>query len=245
MKPRKFCLLATQRTGSTYVRELLDSVPGVTFHGEIFNPQDLTRRIVNLGFSMGDRERDPLAFLAEVERLGLGNAPVFGFHLMIGYHPTVLEHVLSSEDYGPILLSRQNKLAQYSSFVIAMTSGAWVARRDIVNGPQAKILFDPNAFAEFIAKDCRKYDVVLARLRMSGRKYQSLEYAQIRDHTQIAALLAFMGVEPDRSISDLIDRNPYVRQNTPRIIDRFSNPETVLSAMREMGHEDWLGQEAT
>jgi len=45
-------------------------------------------------------------------------------------------------------------------------------------------------------------------------------------------------------VADLIRSIPQMKQNTARILDRFSNPEEVVAAMREMDREDWLLEEA-
>jgi len=238
MKPRKFCLLATPRTGSHYLRTLLGGLPDVAFYGELFNPNG--DYVTAQGFSMKDRDRDPLAFLAEIERKGFERSKIFGFKLMIGQSKLVVDHVLSSDDYQVILLSRENKLAQYSSFIIARTSGVWFVHRGQPKGPEIKVVFDPKDFASFMAQDCRYYETVLARIQNESRPWLHLEYGRMQDQDQVTALLNFMSIESLSSIADLVERNRSVRQNTPRIVDRFTNPETVLSAMRQMGREDWL-----
>ena len=238
MSPKKFCLLATPRTGSRYLRALLGGIPEVAFYGELFNPNgDYVRAH---GLAMEDRDRDPLGFLAEVERTGLKRSSAFGFKLMIGQDQRVVDHVIESEDYQLILMSRQNKLAQYSSFMIAQTSGVWFVHRGQAKSPEVRIAFDPRAFAAFLAQDCGYYEAVLPRLERKGRPWFHVEYARMQNQDQVSALLAFMGIQPHGSIADLVDRNRSVRQNTSKIIDRFSNPEIVLSAMKKMGREDWL-----
>ncbi len=240
MSKKKFCLLATERTGSNFFRELLSSLPRTAFFGEAFNPVFLPKRILDLGFSQVDRDRDPLGFLSRIESASGVSGSLFGFKLMIGHNPLILNHVLSSEDYRFIIMSRANKLAQYSSLAIANASGHWHVHRGDAASPETTVPFDPEAFARFITRDSINYDKVLSRLRARTEPYCHLEYTASRSADRVGALLDFVGVDPGCSISDLIDRNPCVRQNTPRIIDRFSNPDFVLATMRRMGREDWL-----
>ena len=238
----KFCLLTSERTGSNFVRELLSSLPGAVFFGEVFNPVFLPKRLADLGFSQAERDPDPLGFLARLESRPIPPGSFFGFKLMIGHNPLVLNRVLSSEDYRVIVMSRANKLAQYSSLAIANTSGRWHVHKSDAAGPETKVAFDPDLFARFIARDSVNYRGVLSRLQARRQPYCHLEYTASRTPDQIAALLDFVGVKAGCTISDLIDRNPCVRQNTPRIIDRFTNPESVLATLAKLGREDWLAE---
>ena len=237
---KKFCLLATERTGSNFFRELLSSLPKSAFFGEAFNPVFLPKRIVKLGFSLVDRDRDPLGFLAKIESTPMAPGSFFGFKLMVGHNPLILNHVLSSADYRFIVMSRANKLAQYSSFAIAKATGRWHSHRGEDASPETKVPFDPDTFAKFVWRDSINYNNVLSRLRARTEPFCHLEYTASRTAEQIAAVIEFVGVDPGCPISEVIARNPCVRQNTPRIIDRFTNPESVLATMRRMGREDWL-----
>jgi hypothetical protein len=41
----------------------------------------------------------------------------------------------------------------------------------------------------------------------------------------------------------LIPSIPEVKQGPVAVTERFTNPEDVVAAMRELGHEDWLIEE--
>lgn len=252
MGTQKFCLLATERTGSNFVRELLRLIPRVACHGELFNrtpPQKLVslfdprHRTFDFVSAIADRDRSPLAVLSQIERLTLETADMCGFKLMLQHQPAVLDHVLSSADYGLVVFWRRNKLAQYSSFEIAMTTDVWMNRGQ-PGHLEARVRFDERAFTNFVARQATRYDAVRGRLEATRRSYFDLEYTAITNEGTIEALLTFIGIQPDRPVRELLDRNPVVRQNTPNILDRFSNPEVVIGAMQKMGHEDWLSGEA-
>ena len=242
---KKFCLIATARTGSNYVRGLL-RFPGSVFHGELFNRERQVPRIKPIpdpGLTLDDRDRDPIGFLETIERLTLEHARVCGFKLMIQHHPPMLEYVLSSEDYGLIVLSRRNKLAQYSSRAIARASGVWHVQRGEPQPLERKIRFDSPTFAAFLFENKGDYASVLPRLEGSPHRFHALEYTRIRSTESVEGLLRFVGVRPRCTIPEMIARNASQQQNTSRIVDRFSNPEEVVAAMRAMGHEDWLTEE--
>lgn len=246
MKVRKFCLIATERTGSSFLRQVLQRFPKVACHSELFNsrpgPDCVHQKYVDLTLTaaeMAERDADPLRFLSRVEQQSLERAEMCGFKLMISHQPTVLEHVLSSDEYKVIVISRENRLAQYSSEAIARKTDIWGRVTVSQGSPQVQIIFDKAEFKKYCEKLSSSYDLVTHRLEDTNRAF-SLKYHQILDERAIEELLSFLGVDPDRSIGELLGRASLVKQNTSNILDRFSNPDDAIAAMREMGREDWL-----
>lgn len=243
MKVRKFCLIATERTGSSFLRQVLQRFPKVACHSELFNsrpgPDCVHQKYVDLTLTaaeMAERDADPLRFLSRVEQQSLERAEMCGFKLMISHQSTVLEHVLSSDEYKVIVISRDNRLAQYSSEVIARKTDIWGVSQ---GSPQVQIIFDKADFKKYCEKLSSSYDLVTHRLEDTNRAFY-IKYHQILDERVIEELLSFLGVDSDRPTCELLGLASLVKQNTSNILDRFSNPDEVIAAMREMVREDWL-----
>jgi LPS sulfotransferase NodH len=247
MKTGKFCVLSTARCGSTALCSVLRQCPNVVCHREVFSRKSIGmahRPSLNLPHTIADRDRDPIGFLAEIERRSFEHAEVFGFKLLLPQNEVVLQHVLASHDYRIVLLSRSNQLAQYSSLCIAATSGAWHARKNAPTGQAPLVHFDGSRFQEFLREMTSRHDAVGAELQHRSEPHFALEYLDLTNAGVISDLLDFVGGIARGPVPDLIRTIPQVKQNTARILDRFSNPEDVVTAMRHMDREDWLLEEA-
>lgn len=247
MNATKFCIITTARCGSNALVSLLRLMPNTICHGEIFShtgvwlagkpSADLTR-------SVSERDLDALAFLRAVEDDTLRRAALCGFKLFIGHNRSVLKHVIRSVEYRIVLLSRQNSLAQFASRQVARASGLWQSSR---NPPQRAstptIRFDKAEFDHFATGVRWQYKKVKSKLEANGHPYFPLEYKQLKNGRTIDALGEFVGGAGASALSLLIPSIPEVKQSTVAITERFSNPEDVVAAMRELGHEDWLVEE--
>src|SRR5262249_6229014 len=127
----RFCIVATPRTGSNFLCGVLEGVPGVICHYELFNPLGTFvdhRLTADVPPSVEDRDADHLAFLSFVEQLTTNRFPetrAIGFKLFVSHSEAVLDHVLAAPAYRIVVLARANKLAQYSSALIATRAGRW------------------------------------------------------------------------------------------------------------------------
>jgi LPS sulfotransferase NodH len=248
MNSGRFCVVTAARSGSTMLCSLLDHLPEVVCHGELFGPEGifwLNKRLgLELPYTLSDRNTDPIGFLSGIERLTFEHATTFGFKLFIGHNRLVLRHVLSSDDYRIVLLSRRNKLAQFSSLRIAQQSNVWHTHRNEPGASGQSVLFDKGHFVAFVEGVTRRYETAMATLEAGGRPYFALDYHDIKNEQVIARLLNAIDVHSDSSVGEAIGRIAFFKQNPSNILERFSNPKDVIAAMRELEHEDWLKDEA-
>jgi hypothetical protein len=80
-------------------------------------------------------------------------------------------------------------------------------------------------------------------LEARGHEYFPLEYKQLKNARIIDALGEFLGGTGAGPLSRLLPSIPEVKQGPVAITERFTNPEDVVAAMRELGHEHWLVEE--
>ena len=61
-----FVVLAGMRTGSNLLEEYLSAMPGVSSHGELFNPHFFGRpkETSQFGFTLETRDNDPIRVIA-------------------------------------------------------------------------------------------------------------------------------------------------------------------------------------
>jgi hypothetical protein len=88
-----FVMLAEMRTGSNYLEETLNEIPGLRCHGELFNPHFIGKANATelFGIDLAAREADPLQLLdrARAETEGLA-----GFRYFHDHDPRILDHCL-------------------------------------------------------------------------------------------------------------------------------------------------------
>jgi|SRR5688572_1331014 len=247
MTSGKFCIITTARSGSNALVSLLDLMPNTICHGELFSPTGvwITRKMaLNVTRSVAERDLDPLAFLAALEDETLRHAGLCGFKLFLGHSRLVMKHVLASKEYRIVLLSRQNKLAQFASLQVARASGLWQSRRDPAErGTTPTVRFDKAGFERFARGIHWQYKWVRSKLEAHGHPYFPFEYKQLKDGQTIDALGRFLNGAGAEPLSRFISSIPEVKQGPVAITERFSNPDDVVAAMRELGHEDWLAEE--
>jgi len=242
----KFCILTTARCGSNALVSLLRLAPDTICHGELFNKSGIwtaPQPNLDLPHSVADRDRDPVGFLHEIERETFKHAATFGFKLFVTHGPVVRTHLMSSGEYRMILLSRTNRLAQYSSFVIAQSSGIWHPRKAISGNAPATVTFDRAAFDAYMQRIDQGMANVRAELNQHGPPCFELEYRDIKNGQALDALADFLSMDRAVSLTGIVGGIPHVRRSPAVIVDRFSNPEDVVAAMRHIGHEDWLKDE--
>lgn len=238
----RFCIIASSRTGSNFLCGLLNRVPGIVCHYEVFHPRRIFSRLGDeVRVTPEERDRDPVAFLAELEEQTerMPGTRAVGFKLFVDHNATVLEHVVADPDRRLIVLRRENLLAQYSSRLIATEAGRWHGQTG-ARADRPRVVFDEDDFRRSAAGVRADYERVSAMIEAAGKPCFSIDYLEIKDESALESLLEFLGVSFASRIEDLLSRMRMTKQNTSRIAERFVNGDDVVAAMRRLGHEEWL-----
>ncbi|WP_284164711.1 nodulation protein NodH [Frigidibacter sp. SD6-1] len=221
-----FVILAAMRTGSNFLEESLNAVPGLASHGEAFNPVFIgfPKREELFGISMAARDANPGALIDLIRRApGLN-----GFRLFPDHDPRALDLVLADPSCAKIILSR-NPAESYVSLGIARATGQWklgnVRRRK-----EARIRFDEAAFHAYLDELGTFQSTVRQALQTSGQTAFHLTYGDLGDEEVIRGLCRFLGVDgeaakPARSI---------VPQNPGPLTDKVTNPREMTSALARL-----------
>ena len=121
-KHQRFVILSLPRTGSTYLVDYLDAVPGMKCLSEVFNPEEVVlRHHQPTDPSLTDkvvRDNDPLSFLYRLDQ-DVGACDWFGVKLFPSHNTKLLHYLCSSRQWKKIFLWRDNLLEQYISFLLA------------------------------------------------------------------------------------------------------------------------------
>lgn len=222
-----FVLFAEMRTGSNYLEESLNLFPGLTCHGEAFNPGFVGQHNWPdlFGMDLEARKADPLELLRRIrERTeGLG-----GFRFFHDHDPRVLDAVLPDPRIAKILLSR-NPLEAYVSRKIAAETGQWRLTSE-AHRKVAKIRFDAAEFEAVLARQTAFRDRVRRALQVSGQTAFELSYEEAGQLDVVNGLAAFLG-KTDR-LNALSSR--LKRQNPAPLSDKVENFAEMQAALSGM-----------
>lgn len=222
-----FVLLAGMRTGSNFLEANLNALPGVTCHGELFNPHFIGSkdRTALLGIDLAARDRDPLALLHRVVAAGPG---LTGFRFFHDHDLRVRDRVLPDPRVAKIILTR-NPLESYVSWKIAQETGQWkltspTARRS------ACVTFDATEFDVWLQAQQAFRQDVRRTLQVTGQTAFQIGYDEVPDVAVLNGLARFLGVEAglDAPVTTLI------RQNPGPLVSKVTNPAQMQAAVAQL-----------
>ena len=215
------------RTGSNFLEANLNAMPGVTCHGEVFNPAFIGKKdqVEMLGVTMAAREADPLALLRKL-RDGAKGLP--GFRFFHDHDPRILTAVLEDARCAKIILTR-NPLESYVSLRIARETGQWKLG-DGKALKTAKARFEARGFEAHLDQVQEFLGAVTGVLQRSGQAAFQLDYADLQDLAVLNGLARFLGVAAELAAPDAALK----KQNPDSLADKVSNPAEMEAALAKM-----------
>ncbi len=231
-KPRfhSFVIFAEMRTGSNFLESNLNAIPGLTCHGEAFNPYFIGGEGKNelLGCTLQDRNADPARMLRVMRDKTEGLA---GFRYFHDHDPRVFDLVVDDPCVAKVILTR-NQLESYISWKIAKESDQWwLANTKHLKTVRPK--FDLDEFRARIDVLQGFQKGLVARLQVSGQAAYYIDYEDVLDLKVINGLAAFLGVEG--RLEDLVFR--FKKQNPEPLADKVSNPAEMERGLARL---DWF-----
>lgn len=219
-------MFAEMRTGSNFLEANLNAMPGVICHGEVFNPHFIGKKdqASLFGFSMADREADPMALLRAMRAQGAGMA---GFRYFHDHDPRVVQPVLDDPQCAKIILTR-NPIESYVSWKIAQETGQWKLT-NAKNLKTAQVRFDGAEFEAHVAA-LQAFQVQLMHgLQISGQTAFYIDYEDINDLDVLNGLAAFLGVEGLAGLDGSLKK-----QNPEEIAQKVVNPDEMERALARL-----------
>jgi hypothetical protein len=226
-----FVVFAEMRTGSNLLEDYLNQIPGVTCHGEAFNPNFIgyPNRDDVLGITLRQREDNPERLLSTIRSRsdGLG-----GFRYFSDHDPRILPAILSDPRCGKIILTR-NPLDSYISLKIARATDQWKLT-NVQNRKDAKAHFDMHEFERHLGRTQALQIEVMRALQVTGQSAYYIGYDDLNDTEILSGLAAWLGIEmaPEAFQSNLKPQNPQP------VSDKVSNFDQMQTALRAMDKFD-------
>ncbi len=219
-----FVILAGMRTGSNFLEANLNALPGVTSHGEVFNPHFIGKKDATelFGITLAEREVNPKPLLRKLrsETPGLS-----GFRFFHDHDARVFDLVIADPGVAKIVLTR-NPLESYVSWQIARATGQWKLT-DAKRLKTARAQFDEAEFAAHLADTQAFHRRILATLQTTGQTAFVLDYDDLTSVEVLNGLAAFLGVEARlKAVDDRLKK-----QNPDPIEARLENPQALAPAL--------------
>lgn len=220
-------MFAEMRTGSNFLEANLNALPGVTCHGEVFNPHFIGKKDQTelFGIDMAAREADPLALLRRLRERTEG---LSGFRYFHDHDPRVCDAVLNDPACAKIILTR-NPVESYVSWKIAQETGQWKLT-NAKNLRTARARFDATEFERHL-EALQQFQIRLMHgLQVSGQTAFYIDYEDINDIAVLNGLAAFLGVEARLEAAD----DKLKKQNPEEITEKVVNPAEMEAALARL-----------
>ena len=126
MPKQLFVILTQARSGSYLLVDLLNQIPGVLCHSEIFKPHrlEVAKDIsAQIRWTIEDRDARPIRCIREI--LAIGDHTATGFKLFPGHNRRLLRHISVAKHIHKIVLLR-HPISRFISRLRAEKTGTWV-----------------------------------------------------------------------------------------------------------------------
>jgi hypothetical protein len=220
-------MFAEMRTGSNFLEANLNALPGVTCHGEVFNPHFIGAKDQTelFGIDLAARDADPWAMLRHLRQQTEGLA---GFRFFHDHDPRVVDPVLNDPACAKIILTR-NPVESYVSLLIARETGQW----KLTNAAKLKttrVHFDAAGFEAHLA-ELQAFQIRLMHgLQTTGQTAFYIDYEDIHDLEVLNGLAAFLGVPARLQAVD----EQLKKQNPAEIAQKVVNPAQMEAALAQL-----------
>lgn len=210
---KRFIIIAGARTGSTFLKNMINSHPDVICFGEVLNKTKIQWDIddLNTQFNTPEiidvRDNDPVSFTDYVYSLGKeSDAKCVGFKSLYRHynysprHKQLIQYLLENEDIRIIHLKRLNSFKVFCSLQIANMR---VARGTTMNAyrpddveEDLSITVNPESCLQYAKKSAvnmTKFDTLFAHRKPLTVRYRDLSRSTAK---AMAEVVRFLDLEP-------------------------------------------------
>jgi len=232
---RRFVLLSAARSGTSLIIETLRTHPQALVHGEIFH-EKVEWHVRSEFLACNDvakRDVDPIGFARDILAQDFGHDAV-GFKMWREQNETVCDYLLRDPTVVKIILKRENRLAHFSSCVLAQVTDVWNVRSNDRLGRVAprRLSFSRNGLLNFIRHHEELHEYYMAKAVGRVVLMEYLEAARLEFGELFLSLgLAQMELEPQT-------RKLY----GDRMLDRYDYQyhDLIRRTLSELGKSEWL-----
>lgn len=239
---RRFVIYGSMRTGSNFLVSLLNQLPGVVCHGEVFNPNFVglhptyarTFRIPRK--ATAKRDQDPEALYKCLLDAAPQNSMV-GFKIFPGHNQNILDRTLFDTQVLKIIL-RRDIVESFVSLCQAEENKVWLIsstdkeleheKRHRASRP---VPFDATRFLKYKKTVDAFHKGVDQKLAKNRHEVLRLEYEDLLAADASTLISTFFGLSAPRQIAP----SPLAKINSLPVIQRVTNPSEMMRFLHKHG----------
>lgn len=238
----KFVLVAEHRTGSTFLMSGLNSHDAIYCDNELYNHKAIIhygggKNVERDTEAVWARNAAPIAYMEKYfSEEPSTKVKAKGFNMMLGNNAFVLMELLKGK-YKLIHLQRENKLAQYTSFLKGAKTKKWATKNAKIAKAQrqdtTKVDFRYVQFERWLHKQYTMSLQFSALCKTGNLDVLEIEYISAARGNVDVDICTFLGVEEKALTSQLH------KQGSSDILERFNNPKAAQKYLDVIGKPEW------
>ena len=237
-----FIIYSSPRSGSSWICDFLNCHPHIVCLGEIFHNSKLITGADNsfnkdiiTNFNIEQKNERPFEYFRHLKNNS--SAKHFGFKVFPRHAKGVWKKFLSRPNFQHVFLYRENKLAQFSSLLLARTTQIWISTNETVKKQSPKINFSVKEFKDFCKREDEYLDKFIQIISDKKIPHVCLSYESLHDKNIKNYLLNFIGIEKKQRDIELTSSLNIM--NTPNICKRFVNSKDAWDYLKKIKKEGW------
>ena len=251
----KYVIIASPRTGSGFIRSLLNSKSNMVCSGEIFHENDtiatnaLTQQVIDKASPsnkllrylypdfMKSRNRNYKGFLNKIWDIHHmdDKCSAYGFKIFENHNNDALKYLIQNKDVKKIVLQRESVLRIFVSEQIAFKTNQWTLKEGD-SKKEAKVNIDIKGFDAFIKKNTNYHNYIFNELKDSNQKHFQLSYKTMIESFPKKEIMEFIGVDnPNEELNTELKK-----QNTKTTKDLIENVDEVATYLEKINKIEWL-----
>lgn len=241
-KPQKFIILTTQRSGSTWLMDMLDNHPNIKVYNELFLNMDNKSKWADPNQPIfynykkttpGKRPWKTIKYLNNLYTYD-GQYDVIGFKLMYDQlfrNPEILINLVA-DGYKIVHLVRENPIDVMVSYALAQQHKRFFSEQKVEN---KRLHLDPQAFKKEVEK--QDFKVRLARILVAilPNSVLNITYDELRQDkdgtlNQITQFLGVPSVEKTEGVESILKK--LNQKSHPETIDNYAEVKAVFEGTK-------------
>lgn len=228
---KKLFVVVTQpRSGSYLLVDLLNQVPGIKCHPELFKPGRLEldpgiRTYVN--WTVDGRDKRPIQYMKAV--LAIGDDRVAGFKLFPGHSSRLLSHIDSNREIHKVILLR-HPLSRFVSLLRAEATGKWVQRKGDNSSGKGEIQcnFESSRFESFLDSHSRFSDKYLLAVLSDAESYTIVDYDEVASMTAVERICIAFGIADVANAEIIPGLQKQTKEPLPMLISNYREMKVYI-----------------
>lgn len=237
-----FVIYGSMRTGSSLLVSLLNQLPGVVCHGEVFNPNFVglhptyarTFRIPREATAKRDLDTDALY---ELLLHASPDTRMVGFKIFPGHDRNILERTLTDTRVRKIIL-RRDIVESFVSLCQAEKNKVWLISstdKELEHEKRRRasrpVLFEATRFLKYKKTVDAFHKHVDQKLAKNRHEVLRLEYEDLLANDASTQISTFLGLSAPRPIAS----SPLTKINSLPVHQRVTNPSEMMRFLHKHG----------